>query len=180
MEPERESISVEVEEDVMDDGINDQVPDTADQSDFGYYTEERPDTAGQSDFGYYAEETEERSAETDDITETDDFTVMDTQTGDVILMDGEVCSMDTQAVDIGCKGSPPLPDKAARGLSEESDQLTKNQDEFLRKTPEKLKLPKDGPWHKGESKDPAVEEKAPPIPIKKGNTKSRIDMFESM
>lgn len=161
MEPEQEYTPAEEYEDeeaVMDDDNYEPAADGADQEEYEYQ-----------------EEAEERIAETDDVA------IMDTQTGEVIHMQGEMSCMDIEAVDVGCKDSPPIPDKVARDLNEDDGQLrSENQDDPPRKTPEKLKLPKDGKWHSEEPKQPAVDEKAPPIPIKRGNTKSRIQMFEAM
>ena len=157
-------------DDQLDDQLDDQQEDIAYSEENETYSEEtanyaRDDTNGED--GYPAE--------------SDDVNVMDTQTGDVITMEGEVCGMDMESVDVGCKDSPPLPDKAARDQEEDAEQLKDSEkDEYLQRTPEKLKLPKDGTWHNQDAQQPAEEEKAPPIPIKRGNTKKRIEMFESM
>lgn len=167
MDPETDSYEAQdyALEDVMDDGPG------------AYNAEDRSNYASTED----AYSAEEYSAEAY-TAETGDVTVMDTQTGDVIEMDGEVCSMDTEAVDVGCKDSPPLPDKAARDLSEDTDQLQEEEkkEDIPKKCPEKLQLNKDGTWHNKDLQEPVLEEKAPPIPIKRGNTKNRIQMFESM
>ena len=185
MEPEVESNTVEefeAREDTMSDGYDD--PADADEGDAGY----------QQDYSYSGEVIDDviydvadnsadmqRYEETDDV--NDDVNVMDTQTGDIIRMEGEVCNMDMESVDVGCKDTPPIPDKAARDLNDNNDQLRAeddNKDEYPKRTPEKLKISKDAPWHKVDSKEAPVDEKAPPIPIKTGNTKSRIQMFEAM